>query len=124
MRNNSEVGADGPRNILGSVRVASCEGAAGTGALVVFNGRVLAARDTIKMNTSNLDAFRSPQLGPLGSVDEDAVVIFRRSLVRQTFPAERIETRVELVRVYAGMDSELLYWSLEHGSRRLAALWV
>jgi L-asparaginase len=119
MRNNSEVGADGPRNILASVQVASCEEAAGTGALVVFNGRILAARDTIKMNTSNLDAFRSPQLGPLGSVDDDAVVMFRRSLVRQTFPAGRIEVRVELVRVYAGMDSSLLHWSLEQGSRGL-----
>ncbi len=119
MRNNSEVGADGPRNILASVRVASCEEVAGTGALVVFNGRVLAARDTIKMNTSNLDAFRSPQLGPLGNVDDDAVVMFRRSMVRQTFAAERIETRIELVHVYAGMDSALLLWSLEQGNRGL-----
>jgi L-asparaginase len=119
MRNNSEVGADGPRNILAAVRVASCEEAAGTGALVVFNGRVLAARDTIKMNTSNLDAFRSPHLGALGSVDDDAVVIFRKSLVRQVMKAERIETRIELVRVYAGMDSGLLEWSLERGSRGL-----
>src|SRR5438477_12363184 len=41
MRNNSELGADGPRNILASVRVACCAEAAGLGALVVFNGRVL-----------------------------------------------------------------------------------
>ena len=31
MRNNSEMGADGPRNILASVRVASCPGARGAG---------------------------------------------------------------------------------------------
>lgn len=119
MRNNSEVGADGPRNILGSVRVAASPQAAGLGALVVFNGRVLAARDTIKMHTSNLDAFRSPMLGPIGNVDDDAISIYRRSLVRQQLRPTRLETAIELVRVYAGMDSALLLWSLEQESQGL-----
>lgn len=119
MRNNSEMGADGPRNILGSVRVAASPQARGLGALVVFNGRVLAARDTIKMHTSNLDAFRAPMLGPLGNIDDDAVSIYRRSLVRQTLAPVGLEPAVELVRVYAGMDSALLLWSLEQGSRGL-----
>jgi L-asparaginase len=39
--------------------------------------------------------------------------------VRQQIPATRLETRVELVRVYAGMDSALLMWSLEQGYRVL-----
>src|SRR5439155_22758160 len=33
MRNNSEIGADGPRNILAAVRVASCKDARGLGAV-------------------------------------------------------------------------------------------
>jgi L-asparaginase len=119
MRNNSELGADGPRNILASVRVASCRDAAGMGALVVFNSRVLAARDTLKMHSSNLDAFRSPMHGPVGNIDDALVVIFRRSLVRQTISPAHIEPRVELVRVYTGMDSSLLLWSLERGNRGL-----
>ena len=119
MRNNSELGADGPRNILAAVRVASCEDAAGAGALIVFNGRILAARDTIKMHTSNLDAYRSPMLGPIGNVDDQLVTIFRRSLVRQHIETERIEPAVMLVKVYAGMDSSMLLWGLEHGSKGL-----
>lgn len=119
MRNNSEMGADGPRNILGSVRVAASPQAGGLGALVVFNGRVLAARDTIKMHSSNLDAFRSPMLGPVGNIDDDAVTIYRRSLVRQTLTPAYLEPAVELVRVYVGMDSTLLLWSLEQGNRGL-----
>lgn len=119
MRNNSEMGADGPRNILGSVRVASSPDVHGLGALVVFNGRILAARDTIKMHSSNLDAFRSPMLGPIGNIDDDAVVIYRRSLVRQRIAPPQLEPSVELVRVYAGMDSSMLLWSLEQGSRGL-----
>jgi L-asparaginase len=119
MRNNSEMGADGPRNVLASLRVAACADAYGLGALVVFNGRILAARDTIKMHTSNLDAFRSPMHGPLGNVDDDAVVIFRRSCVRQIIRPERIVPEVELLRTYAGMDSAYMLWSLERGSRGL-----
>lgn len=119
MRNNSEVGADGPRNILASARVAACEDTLGSGVLVVFNSRVLAARDTIKMHTSNLDAFRSPMLGPVGNVDEDRVVIFRRSLVRQSLHADKIVASVDLLRIYGGMDSELIFWSLERGRRGL-----
>jgi L-asparaginase len=119
MRNNSEMGADGPRNILASVRVASCADARSAGAMVVFNSRILAARDTIKMHTSNLDAFRSPMLGPIGNVDDDRVVIFRRSLVRQQLRPDKIVTGVDLLRIYGGMDSELIFWSLERGNRGL-----
>lgn len=119
MRNNSEMGADGPRNVLAAVRVASCADAYGLGALVVFNGHILAARDTIKMHTSNLDAFRSPMHGPLGNVDDDAVVIFRRSRVRQSIRPARIVPKVELLRTYAGMDSAHMLWSLGQGSNGL-----
>ncbi len=119
MRNNSEIGCDGPRNILAAVRVAACQDANGGGTLVVFNGQILAARDTIKMHTSNMDAFRSPMLGPVGNVDDDRVVLFRLSLVRQNIRPDKIVTAVDLVRVYGGMDSELIFWSLERGNRGL-----
>ncbi len=119
MRNNSDIGCDGPRNVLSAVRVAACEAASESGTLVVFNGRILAARDTIKMHTSNMDAFRSPMLGPVGNVDDDAVVLFRNSLVRQSLRPKKIVTSVSLLRVYGGMDSELIFWSLERGNRGL-----
>jgi L-asparaginase len=119
MRNNSEIGCDGPRNIISAVRVASSEDARGAGTLVVFNGRVLTARDTIKMHTSNMDAFRSPTLGSIGLVDDDAVVIFRKSMVRESLHPESIVSQIELLRVYGGMDSEFVTWSLEHGHKGL-----
>ncbi len=119
MRNNSELGADGPRNILAAVRVASCEDTRGLGALIVFNGRVLAARDTIKMHTSNLDAYRSPMLGPLGDVDDRLVTIYRRSLVRQSIVPDHIVPQIAFVKVCAGMDSVYLLWSLQNGYKGL-----
>lgn len=119
MRNNSEMGCDGPRNIISAVRVATSEDARGGGTLVVFNGRVLTARDTIKMHTSNMDAFRSPTLGSIGLVDDDAVVIFRKSMVRESLHPESIVAQIELLRVYGGMDSEFVTWSLKHGHKGL-----
>jgi L-asparaginase len=119
MRNNSELGADGPRNILAAVRVARCRDAAGLGALIVFNGRVLAARDTIKMHSSNLDAFRSPEHGPIGSVDDQHVNIYRRSLVRQHIAPDHIVPEIAFVKVCAGMNSDYLLWSLQNGYRGL-----
>jgi L-asparaginase len=119
MRNNSELGADGPRNILASVRVACCPESAGLGALIVFNGRVLAARDTIKMHTSNLDAFRSPMLGPLGDVDDKLVTIYRRSVVRQHVAPGRIVPEIAFVKVCSGMNSDYLLWTLRNGYKGL-----
>lgn len=119
MRNNSELGADGPRNMLAAVRVAACPDAAGAGALIVFNGRILAARDTIKLHTSNLDAYKSPMLGPLGNVDDQLVTMYRTSLVRQHIEVDHIVPEVLLVKVCSGTESDLLDWALEKGYRGL-----
>jgi L-asparaginase len=119
MRNNSELGADGPRNLLAAVRVAACPDAGGMGALIVFNGRILAARDTIKLHTSNLDAYRSPMLGPLGNVDDQLVTMYRTSLVRQHIAVDYIVPEVLLVKVCSGTESDLLDWALAQGYRGL-----
>jgi L-asparaginase len=115
MRNNSEMGADGPRNILAAVRVATCRDAAGAGALIVFNGRILAARDTIKMHTSNLDAYRSPMHGPLGNIDDELVTVFRHSIVRESLKPSRLVPEVAFTKVVAGTDSGYLLWCLQQG---------
>ncbi|QIO25232.1 asparaginase [Haloarcula sp. JP-L23] len=78
MRNPTLASPDGPGNMLASVRTAKSDGARGLGALVVFNDRVAAARDVTKMNSMNPDTFRSPEFGPLASVDEDRVRWQRR----------------------------------------------
>ncbi len=119
MRNNSELGSDGPRNMLAALRVAVCPQAEGAGALIVFNGRILAARDTIKVHTTNMDAFRSPMHGPLGNVDDQSVIIFRRSQVREHLSPDHIEPDVQFLKVCAGMDSRFLMWGLEQGSKGL-----
>ena len=47
MRSGSELGLDGPRNIVGAVRVATVESAWRKGVLVVLNDEINAARDVV-----------------------------------------------------------------------------
>jgi L-asparaginase len=70
MRGPTAAGADGPANLLAAVRVAASDAAAGLGALVVMNDEIHAARWVKKMHSSSVAAFRSPEVGPIGSVVE------------------------------------------------------
>lgn len=109
MRSSSDLGWDGPANLLDAVRVAASPLAAGYGALVAMGGRVFAGLDATKAHTHMLDAFESPGLGPVGVVD-DGRVIFRRALPA-AFPLlapESLATPVDVVAAYAGADARLL----------------
>src|SRR5262249_39491435 len=73
MRNPTLPSDDGPLNLLNAVQVAACPRSRELGVLVVMNGFVHCARDVTKMSSSNVNAFQSPEFGPLGAVDEDYV---------------------------------------------------
>jgi L-asparaginase len=70
MRTASAPGADGPANLDAAVAVAADPAAEQLGALVVFAGVAHAARYVRKADSTNVDAFTSPQAGPLGHVEE------------------------------------------------------
>ncbi|MFC6940879.1 asparaginase [Salinirubellus sp. GCM10025818] len=74
MRNPSLPSPDGPMNLLASARVATDDRAGEMGVLVAFGERIHTARDVSKFHTMSTDTFRSPEFGPLGTVDEDRVV--------------------------------------------------
>lgn len=109
MRTASDLGWDGPRNLLDAVRVAASEGACGYGSMVTMSGRVFTGLDVTKAHTHLLDAFESPGLGPVAVID-DGDVIFRRALVPSMPPLDPLEpaTPVDLVYAAAGTDSRLL----------------
>jgi len=108
MRNIDEMGTDGPRNVLASVRVVLNSLAIGMGTTVCLNEEIHAAREVTKTYTSNVATFDSPGHGPLGIVDEDTVIFFRKPLLRATFNVERIENRVALVKTFTGDDGSIL----------------
>jgi L-asparaginase len=70
MRASSALGADGPANLHAAVAVAAAPDARGHGVLVAFAGTVHAARYVRKSDSTSVDAFASPQAGPLGHVEE------------------------------------------------------
>ncbi|HJQ58497.1 MAG TPA: asparaginase [Vineibacter sp.] len=76
MRNTGMVSHDGPGNVLAAARVAACGWARvrAVGVLVAFLDHVHAAFDVAKIETSRIDAFRSPATGPVATLIEDRVV--------------------------------------------------
>jgi L-asparaginase len=74
MRSPQLAGADGPANLLASIRVAIDAASRHRGVLVVMNDEIHAARRVRKANASRTDAFASPSFGPLGYVDERRAV--------------------------------------------------
>ena len=78
MRTSSDAGWDGPANLMAAVRVAAAPAAAGHGVLVVMDERILPAREVRKLHVEASSSFGTPEFGPLGCIDDGAVIFFRR----------------------------------------------
>jgi L-asparaginase len=119
MRNSSEVGWDGPANLLAAVRVAASAETRGLGTMVVMNDTLLAAADASKTATESFDAFESPDFGPIGVVDKGRILIRRMPLNRGFINTSQIMDRVYLIKITAGSDSTLIEACLAAGARGL-----
>jgi L-asparaginase len=119
MRSSNELGADGPVNLLNSVRVAVHPRAVDMGTLVVFNDEIHAARDVTKTHTSNVSTFQSPGIGPVGTIDKKQVHMKHGILNRQVHPVSSIQDQIGLVKMAAGMDGALIDFLRE---RRVAGI--
>lgn len=105
----SAVGADGPANLHAALRVAASPEARHSGVLVVLNDEIHSAREVSKTSTYRLNAFTSPEAGPLGVVDGDRVVMQRRPLRPHTRASpfagfDGALPRVDIAYAYAGGD--------------------
>lgn len=113
MRPSTSLSADGPLNLLNAVRLAASPSARGRGVLVALNQRVHAARDVQKGHTYAVEAFVSPDTGPLGFV-LDAQVQFQRAAQRAAatdvlpMPPAGQWPWVEVVASYAQPDARLV----------------
>ena len=116
MRSGSDIGLDGPRNIVGAVRVASHHDSMDKGVLVVMNDEIHTARDVVKSDTGKVDAFISMGYGPIGNVDPDMVVYHRSTLYRESVWTDQLDTRVDLIKAVSGIDGKFLRCSMESGA--------
>lgn len=119
MRNASELGYDGPANLRDAILVAASPTARSMGVLVCLNETILAAAEATKTHTEEQGTFQSPNFGPLGIVDTGKVLFYRRPILRQTMPAVRLESPVDLLKMYAGADDRLIRFAVDSGSQGL-----
>jgi L-asparaginase len=126
MRPATAVSADGPGNLLDAVATAADPKAAGRGVLVVMNDTIHNARDVVKMNTTSLDTFASPNRGPAGSVVEgEKVTWFERTDKRHTSDSEfsvagrMTLPRVDIIYAHSNMDDSLIDDAIRDGAKGL-----
>ena len=110
MRPPQLPGADGPANLVASVRVAADDASRQRGVLIVLNDEIHGARWARKMRASGPDAFASPSFGPLGYVDERRPAYGTAPSHRTTLPLPNPFTppRVALLETHLGDDGAVL----------------
>ncbi|RHW39333.1 asparaginase [Lysinibacillus yapensis] len=108
MRSSNELGADGIYNLVEAVRVACSDDARDKGVLVVMNDEIHQAFNITKTSTSSVNTFQSPQYGPIGLVTKKTVHIHQAPVNRSYVEVNSIKKRVALLKVYAGMERDLI----------------
>ncbi|MEW6625039.1 MAG: asparaginase [Bacillota bacterium] len=110
------MASDALSNLTDAMQVALCEESSVKGVLVVFNGKIFAASEVIKVHTSNPDAFVSPGWGPLGYLDEDQVIYRRHPKKTSKLSLGVFEKKVYLIKFALGMDGGLVKMALDAGA--------
>jgi L-asparaginase len=122
MRPATSLQADGPQNLVDSIRTAQTPGAAGV--LVVMAGRVHGAVDVRKAHAYQLDAFSSAERGPIALVEEGRVTQLRAWPQDRTLGLQHVQRdpqqwpRVELLWSHAGSDGALVRALVQSGGVR------
>ena len=113
MRNSSEPNWDGPKNLTDSIKVCLNENSKGMGVLVCMHGEVNAASEVTKIFSNEFETFQSLDFGTLGFVQKDRVVYNRLPRFLEIIKTDKINTNVDLLTVYAGMDEKFFKLSAD-----------
>jgi L-asparaginase len=121
MRPPTATSADGSSNLLAATRVALSPESRGRGVLVVLNDVIHAASRVRKTHASALDAFRSPNFGPLGSVAEDRIVYGSRRHRYSALPVPATRSpRIALLESAISDSGELIRMAAASGHDGIA----
>lgn len=115
MRSGSELGYDGPFNLATSICTAISEETKGRGVLVCFNGELNSASEVTKANSMALNAFKTPNFGPIGIVDNNKVIFYRETKKSEKYKVEKFSKDVALIKCVVDMDSSYLDFVIEKG---------
>ena len=115
MKTSTEPDWDGPRNMLDAIHIINNRNSEGLGVLVCLNGEINAASEVTKTHTENIETFRSLDFGALGFVDRGRVFFNRAPRKLEVIPVTKIDSNVDLIKVYAGMDQKFFRFSADSG---------
>jgi L-asparaginase len=125
MRPATAVSADGPANLYNAVAVAADPKSRDRGVLVVINDQIHSARDVEKTNTTNVEAFESPERGVQGLVNTGKIRWFEPTDKRHTdeseFSVQKLEAlpRVDILYAHANMSPDLIDAAVRDGAKGL-----
>ncbi len=117
MRSASQEGYEGPVNLRDAVRCAADPALRYQGVVVTMAGEIHPADDVTKTHASAITTFQSLNLGPLGHVADDRVVVARRRAGRRYVAADRAAEPVHLIKAVVGTDGALVDAARGLGSR-------
>lgn len=123
MRPATGISADGPMNLYNAVAVAADPKAKGRGVLVVINDQAHAARNVVKINTSNVEAFKSPNRGPAAIVNTGKITWLEVAGGRRGPQSEfsianvTVMPRVDIIYAHANMSPDLIDAAVANGAK-------
>ena len=113
MKTSSEPDWDGPRNLLDAIHIVNNPNSENMGVLVCLNGEINAASEVTKTHTEDIETFHSLDFGALGFVDRGTVIFNRLPRKLETFETDNINSNVDLIKVYAGMNDKFFKYSAD-----------
>lgn len=119
MKNSSAADWDGPRNLMDAVSICLNKNCRDLGVLVCLNGEINAASEVTKIFTDEVDTFSSLDFGALGFVQNGRVILNRLPRKLEHIETSEINTNVDLLTVYAGMDEKFFRLSADSGAEGL-----
>lgn len=125
MRPATAISADGPSNLYNGIAVAISPAAKGRGVMTVLNDQVDYARNVVKMNTTDVQTFRSVNRGPAALSNTGAITWFAMPDKRQGMTSEfsidglKSLPRVDIIYANAGMNPDLIDAAVKLGAKGL-----
>lgn len=116
MKTSSEPDWDGPLNLVDAIHVINSPFSRELGVLVCLNGEINAASEVTKTHTEDIETFHSLDFGAIGFVDRNKVFFNRAPRKLETIQTDKVNSNVDLIKVYAGMDDRFLRFSVDTGA--------
>ncbi|WP_043933580.1 asparaginase [Bacillus sp. EB01] len=114
-RSPDDLGSDVFINLRHAIYSACSKDLRGTGAVVVFNERIFAARYVKKEHASNIQGFSVFGFGYLGIIDNDEVSVYQKPIRREVYKLKTTIPRIEIVKCYMGGDGIFIKAARESG---------